>query len=86
MYCSCHEVLAMRWAVRHIIDEVVEFVVAPSKDEASDIVYAVNRLFGSLLRREYVRVIPGDRLHVTKILGRMEEYGCIRSRAQMAAK
>ena len=79
MYCACHSVLSTRSAARHLSDEVVEWVCAPSRDEASDVAYAVNRLLGSLLKRDYVSALPATR-HVAKINNRMADYGCIRSR------
>ena len=61
------------------VDEIKEFIEDPSMDELSDIVYCLNRAVGSLFNKSYVRLIPGDKLHVDKINKRMEEYGCIRS-------
>lgn len=77
-YCSCHDVLTPRAAMKHIVEEVQEFIEAPSMDEASDIAYGVGRLLGAFFKRPYVGV-PGDTIHVRKIKVRMEEYGCIRS-------
>lgn len=77
-FCSCHKKLPPVKALRDIGSEAVEFVRDPSLDELSDIMYGVGRLLGGLTGREYVSV-PGDGRHITKIRGRMLEYGCIRS-------
>lgn len=77
--CKCLDVLGVWYALKCIIDEVVEFVREPSRDELSDICWGVGRLVGALLGKVYVRV-PGDRLHYEKVMSRYEEYGCVRSR------
>lgn len=82
-YCKCHQKLTHREAAMGLWDEVKEFIAEPSKDEASDIVYCLNRAVGSLFNKSYVRLIPGDKLHVDKINKRMEEYGCIRSKRHL---
>lgn len=79
MYCKCHDVLHINEAVKGIVDEAKEFISEPSKDELSDIVYGMNRLIGAFLKMKYVKLIPGDGIHVKKIQLRMQEYGCIRS-------
>lgn len=79
MYCKCHDVLTIEEARKGLVDEVKEFIIEPNRDELSDIAYAVNRLIGALLNREYVRFIPGGGRHVTKIKLRMQTYGCVRS-------
>lgn len=82
-YCKCHDVLSMKEVVDGLIDEVKEFVEEPSRDEASDIIYCLNRGVGTLLNKPYVRVFPGDKQHVDKINSRMKEYGCIRSKRHL---
>ena len=72
-YCKCME---EKGKLCHLIDEVIEFVTCPSKDEFSDIVFAVARIG----RVGYVN-IPGIRRHVNKINNRMQLYGCIRSKS-----
>lgn len=49
------------------------------KDELSDIFWGVGRIIGGFLGKAYVRV-PGDRIHYRKVVGRIEEYGCMRSK------
>jgi len=49
------------------------------KDECSDIAWGIGRIIAGMMGREYVR-IPGDRGHYNKVVGRMKEYGCMRSR------
>lgn len=78
-YCNCHNVLTAKESFEGTVDELKEFIEDPSMDELSDIVYCLNRAVGSLFNKSYVRLIPGDKLHVDKINKRMEEYGCIRS-------
>ena len=80
IYCKCHDTLTIKQSLNAFKDEVIEFIVEPSKDEASDIVYCINRLAGSITNRPYLRIIPGDKLHKDKIGIRMDTYGCIRSR------
>lgn len=82
-YCKCHETLTFKEAKEGLVDEIKEFLDEPSKDEASDIVYCLNRMVGSFLNKPYVRVFPGDKQHVDKINSRMKEYGCIRSKRHL---
>ena len=82
-YCKCHEKLSYREAFNGLVDEVKEFIEEPSRDEASDIVYCLNRLAGTVLGKAYQKVIPGDGLHVKKIEQRMDDYGCIRSKRHL---
>lgn len=81
-WCACMGRVAPARAVRDILDEAVEMLKEPSKDELSDIAYGIGRLIGSLTGRPYVP-FPGDALHVRKIEERMREYGCIRSRRHL---
>lgn len=78
-YCNCHNTLTLKQSLTGLLDEVKEFIEEPSRDELSDIVYCLNRLTGTLVNRPYVKLIPGDQLHVLKIKKRMQEYSCIRS-------
>lgn len=49
------------------------------RDELSDISWGIGRIIGGFLGRPYVR-IPGDRMHYNKVMQRMNEYGCTRSK------
>lgn len=49
------------------------------KDELSDIAWGFGRILGGLRNKAYVRV-PGDRIHYEKVIARMNEYGCMRSK------
>lgn len=49
------------------------------KDELSDIAWGFGRILGGFLKRAYVRV-PGDRIHYEKVVARVNEYGCMRSK------
>lgn len=82
-YCKCHEVLTIKQAIEGLVDEVKEFLEEPSYDEASDIVYCINRGIGTIFNKPYVNVVPGDSIHVNKINLRMAEYGCIRSKRHL---
>jgi len=49
------------------------------KDELSDISWGIGRIIGGFRGKAYVRV-PGDRIHYEKVVNRIEDYGCIRSK------
>lgn len=82
-YCKCHAPLNLKEGIACIVDEAVEFWEEPSKDELSDVVYGINRAIGGLFNKSYIRVIPGDKIHVDKIDKRMAEHGCIRSKRHL---
>lgn len=65
-------------AIKDLLEEIVEFYSAPSYDEASDIIFCIGRILGSIINKPYVS-IPGDHLAIDKISERMMAYGCIRS-------
>ncbi len=74
--------------VSEIWDEVCEVCEAGSweelKDEVSDVMFGFGRLFGYMCGRVYVGMWFDER-HVKKIEGRMEEYGCVRSKRHLVA-
>lgn len=74
----CSAKLSVKNSLRELAAESVELFKEPSRDEFSDVCYAVGRLLGSTLGREYVKV-PGDKKHIAKVNARLLEYGCIRS-------
>jgi hypothetical protein len=82
MMCACHKKVSLRQGLGDLIDEAGEIVKTRNKadfmDELSDISYAVGRLLGAAVGREYIRM-PFDDRHVTKVAKRMARYGCIRS-------
>lgn len=82
-YCKCHETLTLKEGMNALLDETKEFIVEPSRDEASDVVYCLNRMAGTLVGKPYVPLIPLDRMHREKIAVRMESYGCIRSQRHL---
>ena len=53
--------------------------VAEFKDELSDISWGIGRIIGGFVNKAYVRV-PGDGIHFRKVVDRINEYGCMRSR------
>ena len=81
--CKCHNTMTIKEAIDALKDELKEFISEPSKDEASDIAYCINRLAGSLVGKPYKHVVGGTRLHTEKVQKRMQEYGCIRSRRHL---
>jgi hypothetical protein len=85
MFCSCHDRLPLKEAARCIIDEVLEFIEQPCRDELSDVVYTVNRFIGSMVGKDVVRLVPGDAMHLAKVRLRMDEYGCIRSKRHLVS-
>lgn len=82
-YCLCHSTLTLSQAKEGLLDEIKEFIAEPSLDEASDIIYCLNRMAGSLVGKPYVRIFPGGKLHIQKIEKRMDDYGCIRSKRHL---
>lgn len=81
--CKCHNTMTIKEAIDALKDELKEFISEPSKDEASDIAYCINRLAGSIVGKPYKHVVGGTRLHTEKIQKRMQKYGCIRSRRHL---
>ena len=77
-FCACMHIRPFGAAVKDLIAEIKEWVECPSKDEASDICWALGRLLGSVTHRLYVSV-PGDGMTVAKVQRRMQKHGCIRS-------
>ena len=49
------------------------------KDEFSDICWGIGLIIGGFRGKAYVRVL-GDTIHYEKVVARIEEYGCMRSR------
>ena len=88
--CGClrNEKGELGMRLKEIWDEVVEVCQAGSweelKDEASDVMFGFGRLLGYLCGRVYVGMWFDER-HVKKIEGRMEEYGCVRSKRHLVA-
>ena len=77
-FCACMHIRPFGAAVRDLLAEIQEWVECPSKDEASDICWALGRLLGSVTHRLYVSV-PCDELTVDKVQRRMQGHNCIRS-------
>lgn len=92
-WCGCMDVRSLKDGVadlvsRQLVDgklrgEIWELFEARSmaevKDELSDLAWGVGRIVGGLVNKHYVR-IPGDGAHYRKVVGRIEEYGCMRSK------
>ena len=49
------------------------------KDEFSDICWGIGRIIGGFRGKAYVRVL-GDTIHYEKVVARVNEYGCMRSK------
>lgn len=75
--------MTIKEAIDALKDELKEFISEPSKDEASDIAYCINRLAGSLVGKPYKHIVGGTSLHVEKVQKRMQKYGCIRSQRHL---
>lgn len=92
-WCGCMQVRPFKEGVadlfsRQLVDgkprgEFYELLevrnMAEFKDELSDIAWGVGRIVGGFLKKAYVRV-PGDGIHYRKVVERIEEYGCMRSK------
>ena len=52
---------------------------AEFKDELSDIAWGIGRIIGGFRGKAYVRVL-GDTIHYEKVVARVNEYGCMRSK------
>jgi hypothetical protein len=92
-WCGCMKVHTFKEGIadlfsRELVDgklrgEIWELLEVRSltefKDEASDIAWGVGRIIGGFLGKAYVR-IPGDRIHYNKVVNRINEYGCMRSK------
>lgn len=82
-YCKCYQPLPIRTALRYLKEETIEFIQDPSMDELGDVVRVINRLAGSLVNRPEVSILPYPKVHLEKVNKRMQEYGCIRSKAHL---
>ncbi len=82
MYCSCMEKKGVRDGLRDILDEAVEWFDEPSMDEFSDVMWGIGRLLAGLFGKVYVRM-PWDRRHYNKVMARMDEFGCVRSKRHL---
>lgn len=92
-WCGCMEVRSYKEGVadlfsREKVDgklrgEIWELLEARTwkefKDELSDIAWGVGRIIGGFTGKAYVR-IPGDGIHYQKVVKRIEDYGCMRSK------
>jgi hypothetical protein len=81
--CKCaSKPRPVRAAIGDLLDEVGEFIVHPSYDEASDIAFCIGRLLGGLVGKVYIS-IPGDQMTLEKMRDRMQIYQCIQSRRHL---
>lgn len=92
-WCGCMQVRPWRDGLadifsRELVDgkrrgEIYELFEVKSfeefKDELSDIAWGIGRIIGGLRKKAYVR-IPGDSIHYYKVVNRINEYGCMRSK------
>lgn len=92
-WCGCMDVRTWKDGVadlfsRELVDgklrgefyELLEVKnMAEFKDELSDIAWGVGRIIGGIFNKAYIR-IPGDGIHYRKVVGRVQEYGCMRSK------
>jgi hypothetical protein len=76
------KVLSFKSGCTHLLDEVIEFIQEPSKDELSDCMFAVGRLLGAIIGKKYISM-PYDRLHIAKAVSRIDSYGHFRSKRHL---
>ena len=81
-FCKCMAPMGLKEAIGDIVDEFREFVEEPSMDEFSDIMWGFGRLIAGLFGKVYIRM-PFDRMHYKKVVARMEEYDCVRSKRHL---
>ena len=92
-WCGCMEVRSPKDGVadsfsRELVEgklrgEICELLEAKNmdefKDEMSDLAWGIGRIVGGILNKPYVRIF-GDGIHYRKVVSRVEEYGCMRSK------
>lgn len=87
-FCGCvsNEKGELGKRVLDIWDELVELAEVKTLDEFwdewSDVMFGVGRLLGYFYGVKYLSLY-GDERHVKKIVARMEEYGCVRSKRHL---
>ena len=64
-------------AFKNLSKSFIEFAVKFSCNEASDVMFHVGLLLGSIINKPYVS-IPGDRLALEEMKERMMRYKCIK--------
>lgn len=77
-----YKVLGVKESIKHLIDEIKEFIEEPSMDEFSDICYGVNRFLGAIVGRKYVGLLSA-KTHIAKCNKRYLEYGHFRSKRHL---
>ena len=92
-WCGCMAVRSWRDGLadlfsRELVDgkrrgEIYELFEVKSfeefQDELSDIAWGIGRILGGFRKKAYVRII-GDGIHYKKVVDRISEYGCMRSK------
>ena len=92
-WCGCMDVRSFKDGVADLVSretvdgklrgEIWELFEAKSmaevKDELSDLAWGIGRIIGGMMNKPYVRVL-GDGAHYRKVVGRINEYGCMRSK------
>lgn len=82
-YCKCFSVIPVRQAFNGVLDEAKEFIAEPSKDELVDVLFCLNRLAGSVVKKVYIGIFPVGDHYDRKVRPRMQEYNCIRSKRHL---
>lgn len=82
-YCECFKTLPVRQALNGVLEEAEEFIDEPSKDELVDVLFCLNRLAGSLVKKTYINIFPVGDHYDRKVRPRMQEYNCIRSKRHL---
>lgn len=77
-WCGCLAPQRVGQAARDLLDEARELFQEPSRDELSDVLFAMGRLVAATVGRRYLPM-PGAGAHIAKITERMNAHGCVRS-------
>lgn len=85
-WCECLGVRKWRDALADLREEAGEILHVKSVeeflDEFSDVAWGFGRLIAGIFNKNYVRM-PFDKRHYKKVLERMNEYGCVRSKRHL---
>jgi hypothetical protein len=78
--CKCSRLgeYSIRYNLSRVIDEVLEFVTHPSKDEGSDVMMNISTLLHAVIPA-WVWLLPGASIAQSKGLARYVDHGCCRS-------
>lgn len=75
--CICEKPPRPAEAIKWLIDEVLEFLQHPCRDEAGDVSYHLGRAIYACTG--ITVVLPGAQAAINKGTHRFSEHGCVRS-------